>query len=527
MNDYTFGIKELDNATEGIKRGSNILMIGPPMCGKELILYNIMYHGAAINHNSIINVTTRETATHILEWFKENKLNLPLDRIGIIDCVTKMHGDSGVKNENIRIANSPVDLTGIGVKISKFIDEFSMKKNIEKSQIHINSLSTILMYSNTQTVFSFLHIFTKRIRSTGALGIYLIDGGMHDEQEIATIKQLFDGIIEIKSENDKNLIKIVGLSSKPTPWFEYEIEGAKIKILGTLSPSLPNNPNLKLLSLSKKAKFFMARSEIPECKPLNDAINSAGEIFYKFTANEKLDIEHLKTEFNIFDSIVNISRHDLKHIMTVREQTNLISKLRHVKENFHLLETATFLTHFGEHQSRRKSILASITTIKNACDWGISGRNSDHDKLVESINDTLKEIHILKKITTESTLESVDDGVQNKQHINKEILRYISGKPNEGTTKINLGFEEILSITEAYSDYTSENGKKYSFDLIKTKSVNENKRYIFKIGSIYVAGILIDKSNNVIASYVESYLNEADTLNKLFSAIKKDGLNAH
>jgi len=62
---------------------------------------------------------------------------------------------------------------------------------------------------------------------------------MHDEQDITTLKQLFDGIIEIKSEKDKNLIRIVGLSSKPTSWFEYEIDGAKIKILGTLSPSLP------------------------------------------------------------------------------------------------------------------------------------------------------------------------------------------------------------------------------------------------------------------------------------------------
>ncbi len=524
MKDYTFGIKELDNAIGGIERGSNILLIGHPMCGKEFILYHIMHHGA-INQNSIINVTTRETGAHILEWFKENKLNLPLDRIGIIDCVSKMHCEAVVKNENIRIASSPVDLTGIGVKISQFFDEFLLKKKIQKSQLHINSLSTMLMYSNTQTVFSFLHIFTKRIKSIGALGIYLIDGDMHDEQEVATIKQLFDGIIEIKSENDKNLMRIVGLSPKPTSWFEYEIEGAKVKILGTLSPSLPNTPNLKLSSLSRKVRFFMARSEIPECKPLNDAINSAGEIFYKFTANEKLDFEHLNTEFDIFDSIVNISDYDLKHIMTVREQTNLISKLRYVKENFHLLETATFLTHFGEYQSRRKSILASITTIKNACDWGISGLNSDHVKLVEAINDTLKEIDILKKITNKSTLESVDDGIQSKQHINKEILRYVSGKPNEGTTKINLGSEEILSITEAYSDYTNEHGKKYSFDLIKTSSQNGNKRYIFKIGSIYVAGVLIDKSNNVIASYVESYLNEADTLNKLFFAIKKDSLN--
>ncbi|HMB46578.1 MAG TPA: recombinase RecA, partial [Candidatus Methanoperedens sp.] len=89
-----------------------------------------------------------------------------------------------------------------------------------------------LMYSNIQTVFRFLHVFTGRIKSIGGLGIYLIESGMHDEQAIATLKQLFDGIIEIRSENDTNFIRVVGLSSKPTPWFEYEIEGAKLKIVG-------------------------------------------------------------------------------------------------------------------------------------------------------------------------------------------------------------------------------------------------------------------------------------------------------
>ncbi|MDP2766067.1 MAG: ATPase domain-containing protein [Candidatus Methanoperedens sp.] len=230
MSDYTIGIKELDDAIGGIKKGSNIMLIGPPMSGKEAILNLIAYHGAINNENAIIMVTTRESATHILDWFKENKLTLPMSRIGIVDCVTKTLGGTAVENENIKIASSPVDLTGIGVKISQFFEEFFMKKNIRKIQLHINSLSTILMYSNIQTVFRFLHVFTGRIKAAGALGIYVIESGMHEEQAIATLKQLFDGMIEIKSENDKNLIRVVGLSSKPTPWFEYEIEGANVKI---------------------------------------------------------------------------------------------------------------------------------------------------------------------------------------------------------------------------------------------------------------------------------------------------------
>jgi KaiC/GvpD/RAD55 family RecA-like ATPase len=525
MNEYSLGIKELDNAIEGIKSGSNILLIGPHLCGKELILYNIMYHGAAINGSSIINVTTRETATHILDWFSENKLNLPLDRIGIIDCVTKTPSGEVVKNENIKVSSSTGDLTGIGLKISQFLDEFFIKKKIQKNQLHINSLSTLLVNSNAQNVFRFLHIITKRVKSIGALGIYLLDGGMHDEQEIATLRQLFDGIIEIESQNDKNFIRIrvVGLSEKPTSWFEYEIEGTRLKLSGTLAPSLTKTPNPKLTPLSNKAKFFMARSEIPECKPLSDAINGAGEIFYKFTANENIDFEHLNTEFNIFNKIINISEHDKKHIATVREQTDLKSKLKYVTENFHLLETATFLTDFGEYKTRRKSILSAIVTIKNACKWGISGLNSDHDKLVESIHGTIKEIDVLKNITAKSSLKPViEEQYQKKQYISNEKFRYISGRPNEGFTKITLGYEEIISITDSYSTYTSQDGKIYSFDLIKTRSDTGNKRYIFKIDTIYVAGVLVDKNNNVVGSYVESFLNEADTLEKLFSTIKKD-----
>jgi hypothetical protein len=35
---------------------------------------------------------------------------------------------------------------------------------------------------------------------------------------------------------------------------------------------------------------------------------------------------------------------------------------------------------------------------------------------------------------------------------------------------------------------------------------NGHKRYIFKVGEIYVAGIMI--AGHVIASYIESFLNE-------------------
>ncbi|HEY9204812.1 MAG TPA: ATPase domain-containing protein [Candidatus Methanoperedens sp.] len=219
----------------GIKKGSNIIFIGPPMSGKEVILNQIMYHAAAKNNNAVITVNTYEPGNRILEWFKENKLVLPESRIGIVDCITKMIGREVDDDENIKIVSSPVDLTDIGVKISQFFEIFSFRKNIRKTQLYINSLSTLLMYSNLKTVFRFLYVFTGRIKAAGGLGIYVLESGIHDVQVIATLNQLFDGVIEVKSENDKNFIRIMGISPKPSPWLEYEIDGANVRIQGRIA----------------------------------------------------------------------------------------------------------------------------------------------------------------------------------------------------------------------------------------------------------------------------------------------------
>jgi KaiC/GvpD/RAD55 family RecA-like ATPase len=226
------GISKLDDLLGGgIKRGANIMLIGPPMSGKKIISNYIMSYGAAKNENAVIEVNTYEPGYLILERFKEN-LNLTLSKVGIVDCVTRMIGIDTYEDESIKIVSHPVDLTDIGIKISQYFENFFTKKNIRKIQLNINSLSTLLMYSNIKTVYRFLQVFTGRIKEAGGLGIYVIESGVHDMHVIAALSQLFDGMIEIKSENDKNFLRIVGLLPKPTHWLEYEIDDANVRILG-------------------------------------------------------------------------------------------------------------------------------------------------------------------------------------------------------------------------------------------------------------------------------------------------------
>jgi archaellum biogenesis ATPase FlaH len=247
MEDYTIGIKEIDDQVGGIKKGSNILLIGPSMSGKESISNHIIHDNASQNENALMVVTTCEPAIQMIERFKELEPNLLLSRVGFVDCVSIKCGVTAVENNNIRLVNGPEDLTAIGVKISQFFEDFYMKKKIRKIQLHINSLSTLLMYSNIQTIFRFLHVFTLRIKMANAIGIYVLDSEMHDEQIISTIKQLCDGLIEIKTENDRNFIRTVGILPEPTPWLEYQIMEEKINIVNEGGTDCSKNMQLNLI----------------------------------------------------------------------------------------------------------------------------------------------------------------------------------------------------------------------------------------------------------------------------------------
>ncbi|OVE86072.1 RAD55 family ATPase [Natronolimnobius baerhuensis] len=195
-----------------IDPGTNVLVAGPPMTGKRQIAYDILTSGASRGNGSIV-VTTKDSADKVLEQFDED-VSLKDSTIGIVDCVTKQRGIGTVEDDpRIKYASSPVDMTGIGIKLSEFLQEFYETRGVTENRVLLHSVSTLLMYSDLQTVFRFLHVFTGRIQSADALGVYVIDSTAHDDQTMNTLKQLFDGIVEIQEGGAEPEIRTAGLTS--------------------------------------------------------------------------------------------------------------------------------------------------------------------------------------------------------------------------------------------------------------------------------------------------------------------------
>jgi KaiC/GvpD/RAD55 family RecA-like ATPase len=182
-----------------VQPGTNILVSGPPMSGKRSLCLDILASGTEKDEGAII-VTTKDGADRVLRDFA-SRTSYEDRPVAVVDCVTRQQGVGEARDDDrIKYTSSPVDMTGIGIKLSEFLQAFYQNRGIEKNRVMLHSLSTLLMYADLQTVFRFLHVFTGRIQSVDGLGVFAIDDSAHDDQTMNTLKQLFDGIVTTQED---------------------------------------------------------------------------------------------------------------------------------------------------------------------------------------------------------------------------------------------------------------------------------------------------------------------------------------
>ena len=195
-----------------IEPGSNVLITGPPMTGKQQVAFEILAQGTRQGEGAIV-VTTKDSSKKVLEQYTALVGADPDAPVGVVDCVTQQQGAGDTDDtDRIKYASSPVDMTGIGIKLSELLEDFYSQQSSRRNRVLLHSVSTLLMYSDLQTVFRFLHVFTGRIQSADALGLYVIDPSAHDDQTMNTLKQLVDGVVEVDEEDGERSLQTAGIS---------------------------------------------------------------------------------------------------------------------------------------------------------------------------------------------------------------------------------------------------------------------------------------------------------------------------
>src|SRR2546425_12733920 len=82
------------------------------------------------------------------------------------------------------------------------------KKKYTIYRLGFRSVSALIAYLDPTTTFKFLQPFVGRRKRDKAVAFYVIEKGMHEEQEIQMLGSLMDGSIEFKVEQLKSFLSI-------------------------------------------------------------------------------------------------------------------------------------------------------------------------------------------------------------------------------------------------------------------------------------------------------------------------------
>ncbi|MEF8812963.1 MAG: ATPase domain-containing protein [Halovenus sp.] len=212
-------ILDIEEAS-AIPAGSSILVSGPAMTGKDSFVLDILADGTR-KEEGVVVMSTDTDAEKLVEAIQSRDPDVPGHRIAAMDC----RSESGREETELdngafvhRVA-SPSDLTGIGIGVTKCFDRLHAA-GIDRGRLALMSLSTMITYSDKETVFKFCHVLSSRLDAAEFLGLFTIDSTAHDEQTLQVIKQAVDGLIELRERDGVREARLGGLQPEPSDWVE-------------------------------------------------------------------------------------------------------------------------------------------------------------------------------------------------------------------------------------------------------------------------------------------------------------------
>jgi len=176
---------------------SNVLLLSPSLGpGKNETCHELLTQTDPTETNVLLVSFTDTPSDLVAEW--DDFAGVSPSRGGIVSV-----GEPGASVEDpawaVKSVENPADLTGIGIQLSEMLSGIANAAEVDDQPIVVcfDSITSLLQYADLQRTFRFLHVVTGRVKSVGAVGHYHVDPAAHDDQDLATLKGLFDAVVEV------------------------------------------------------------------------------------------------------------------------------------------------------------------------------------------------------------------------------------------------------------------------------------------------------------------------------------------
>ena len=242
----TTGIKGIDTILRGgFPRGSNILITGPPGSGKSVFAQQYIGKSCESGYKSIYTAID-DSPEDIKANMSIFGFNIPqLEKKKILHFIDAYSWRLGVESSENHSVDTLVDLSKLNIELDKIRTELGYFLKGKPGSIAIDSISTLIMYSNANTVFKFLQVLGARSKAVGATTIYTMESGVHDSKVMSSINYIMDGVIELKMDEEHRYMKIqkMKFTDHPRAWVKYKIgdKGIQMEKFQVLFSESENN----------------------------------------------------------------------------------------------------------------------------------------------------------------------------------------------------------------------------------------------------------------------------------------------
>jgi|APHM01.1.fsa_nt_gi RecA-superfamily ATPases implicated in signal transduction len=202
--------------------GTNVLVSGPPLIGKYDLMLQTLARGTDRDEASVI-VATRDDEEAVIDDYERVASGFDRSRLGIVECISGQRGGA-TEHEGetlVRRASSPADLTGLGIGASELMSDLH-DDGAAGIRLGVDSLSTLLLYTEFDRLARFLHVLSGRVDRAGGIGLFVINPGTIDAAQFDQLKTLFDGLVELRERNERREIRVRGLPGVENGWRPYD-----------------------------------------------------------------------------------------------------------------------------------------------------------------------------------------------------------------------------------------------------------------------------------------------------------------
>lgn len=188
---------------EQLRGAANILVLVPSFGHNTSAVCTDLCAGDDPPSATVMSVTYRRSPAEWIETWERHTGTGPAHGM-VIGVGDQRDGATSDDAEawTVETVENASDLTGLGIELSDFLGRAHEAESVDQLRLCFDSVTALLQYADVKRTFRFLHVVTGRVKSANAVAHYHLDPAAHDEQTLATIKGLFDAVVDVDENGD-------------------------------------------------------------------------------------------------------------------------------------------------------------------------------------------------------------------------------------------------------------------------------------------------------------------------------------